>query len=138
MPAGVEFEAPLWLAAIPALAVVLVLARVEWWRAALEQRPCRLFGQELRRLAVRLVWCSLVVLALAGLTVVRALDRQASVLVLDTSASTTTVRDQLENAARAGAAALPRGDLLGVVATADGASVEEAPTERPVFVHLST
>jgi Mg-chelatase subunit ChlD len=135
---GVELEAPLWLLALPLLCVGLVLARLEWWRAVLGRPRSAVFRTELRRLLLRLGWMSLVVLALSGTTFARPLDRQSTVLVLDTSASMDTVRDQVETAARDAASALQRGDQVGVVATADVASVEETPTERPVFAHLGT
>ncbi len=133
---GVELTAPLWLLVLPLLAAGLVLARLDWWRFALSRTDRRGLRSEARRLVLRLAWVSLLVLALAGLTIVRPLDRQATALVLDSSASTATVRDQIENAARTAAHTLRGGDELGVVASADGASVEEAPTDRPVFVHL--
>jgi uncharacterized membrane protein len=135
---GAELDAPLWLLALPLLCIGLVLARLEWWRIAASRPRSALFRAESRRLLLRLAWLSLVVLALAGATVVRPLDRQAIMLVLDTSASLDTVRDQVEAAAREAASALHGGDQLGIVATADGASVEEAPTERPLFAHLGT
>ena len=112
MPAGVEFDAPVWLLALPAIAAFLVLARLEWWRTASGRRPSALFRQEASRLLVRLVWCALIVLALAGLTVVRPLSRQATLLVLDASASMAIVRDQVESAAHAGASALRPGDVV--------------------------
>jgi uncharacterized membrane protein len=133
---GVELASPLWLVALPLLAAGLVLGRLDWWRFALSRSGRRGLRAETRRLVLRLVWVSLLVLALAGLTIVRPLDRQATTLVLDSSASTATVRDQIESAARAAADGLHGGDELGVVAVADGASVEEAPTDRPVFAHL--
>ena len=48
----------------------------------------------------------LVVLALAGITIVRPLERQATLLVLDASASMSSVRDQVEATARSSAGAL--------------------------------
>ena len=132
MPAGVELDQPGWLLALPAMAALLVLARLDWWRAAARERPVR--RQETRRLAIRLAWTMLVVLALGGITIVRPLDRQATLLVLDESASTAGVHDQIAAAARASESALPAGDRLGVIAVADQARVEEAPTDRPVFV----
>ena len=135
---GAELESPLWLVSLPLLAALLVWTRLDWWRAAFAHRTGGLWRKEARRLALRLAWSTLVVLALAGLTVVRPLDRQATMLVLDVSASMTTVRDQVDSAARAGAAALRQGDVLGIVATADGASVEEAPTDRPLFLHMES
>ncbi len=136
---GIEFSSPPWLLALPLVAVGLLLARLDWWRFALSRRgQYRRLGLrgETRRLVLRLAWLSLLVLALAGVTIVRPLDRQATLLVLDSSASTATVRDQIESSARTAADALRAGDELGVVAAADGASVEEAPTDRPVFAHL--
>jgi Mg-chelatase subunit ChlD len=133
---GVELEAPLWLLALPLFGIGLVLARLDWWGVAASQPRSALFRTESRRLLFRLAWMSLVVLALAGTSVVRPLDRQSTVMVLDTSASMNTVRDQVEAAARDAATALHSGDQLGVVATADGASVEETPTERPLFAHV--
>jgi Mg-chelatase subunit ChlD len=133
---GVELDSPLWLLTLPLLGTGLVLARLDWWRVAATQRRSALFRGESRRLLLRLGWMSLVVLALAGTTFVRPLDRQSTVLVLDTSASMNTVRDQVEAAARDAASALRSGDQMGIVATADGASVEETPTERPLFAHF--
>src|SRR5438270_6378375 len=100
MPAGVELESPLWLLAVPAVAAVLLVSRLEWWRAAVTGER-RILHQELRKFGVRLGWTLLIVLALAGITIVRPLDRQATVLVLDASASTSAVRDQISAAARA-------------------------------------
>src|SRR5712691_2932944 len=134
MPFGVEFDSPWWLLALPAIGGVAILARLEWWREARRQRRVR--HQEVRRLALRLLWTGLIVLALAGITVVRPLDRQATILVLDASASMASVRDQVEAAARASSAALKPGDELGVIAVADEARVEEAPSDRPVFAHF--
>ncbi len=136
MPAGVELAAPLWLLALPIVAAVLVALRWPWWRPALTPSP-RGRG-EARRLAIRLAWCTLVVLALAQATIVRPLVHQATALVLDTSASMTSVRDQLEDAALNAERALPQGDQLSIVASADGARVEESPTDRPVFTRLGT
>src|SRR5690349_13247958 len=115
MLAGVEFESPLWLLALPAMAALLVLARLEWWRAALAGER-RVLRQETRRFGVRMAWTLLVVLALTGVTLVRPLDRQATMLVLDASASTAGVRDQISGAARASENALRPGDELGVIA----------------------
>ncbi len=132
MRVAVELASPLWLLALPSVAAVLVALRWPWWRS----RDRRLRRQETRRLAIRLAWCALVVLALAGATIVRPLVRQATALVLDTSASMSTVRDQLEAAAAAAERALPAGDQLAVLATADAARVEESPTDRPVFTRI--
>jgi Ca-activated chloride channel family protein len=134
MPFGVEFDAPWWLLALPAVAGLAIVARLEWWREARRHR--RLRNQEARRLALRLLWTGLIVLALAGISITRPLDRQATLLVLDASASMAAVRDQVEAAARASSAALKPGDESGVIAVADEARVEEAPTDRPVFAHL--
>ena len=133
---GIEFGVWLWLLALPFVALGLVVARLEWWRLAVQRPASAVFRAETRRVALRLAWMGLLVLALADLTVVRPLDRQASMLVLDSSASMATVRDQVENAARTASSSLRAGDELGVVAAADGASVEEAPTDRPLFAHL--
>src|SRR6266542_6539192 len=140
MPAGVELTAPLWLLALPIVAAVLVALRWPWWRAALTpwMKPSPRGRGEARRLAIRLAWCTLVVLALAQATIVRPLVHQATALVLDTSASMTSVRDQLEDAALNAERALPQGDQLSIVASADGARVEESPTDRPVFTRLGT
>lgn len=137
MRAGVELEQPLWLLALPLVAVLLVLIRLPWWRAGLDRaapgHSRRLVRQESRRLAVRLGWCMLVILALAGLSVVRPLVRQATVLVVDVSGSMAPLRDQLATTATRAAQLLAPGDLLGTIAAADGARVEEAPTDRPSF-----
>ncbi|HZR98615.1 MAG TPA: VWA domain-containing protein, partial [Chloroflexota bacterium] len=136
MPAAVELAQPLWLLALPLLAAYLVAARLPWWRAARRAgRPA--LRQEGRRLALRLAWLALLVLALAGLTLVRPLHRQAVVLVLDASASVAPVRDQAEAAARAALGRLASGDLAGVVATAAGARVEEPPNAQPLFTRLA-
>src|SRR6266446_5494433 len=129
MLAGVEVDSPTWLLAAPAVAVLLVVARLDWWRAARSARSgrTRFLRQETRRLAIRLAWVMLVVLALAGITIVRPLERQATLLVLDASASMSSVRDQVEATARSSAGALRAGDEMGVVATAAQARVEEAP-----------
>ena len=65
------------------------------------------------------MWVLLLVLALSGLVLVRPLDRQATVLLLDASASVTPVRDQVEAAARTAVAGLSRGNVLGVVAVGE-------------------
>ncbi|MHB1416175.1 MAG: vWA domain-containing protein, partial [Chloroflexota bacterium] len=136
MPVVAEFANPLWLLALVPLAAFLVLARAPWWQAA-RQAGKVATRREARRLALRLAWLTLLVLTLAGLVIARPLDRQAIVLVLDASASTAPVRDEAEGIARAAAGQLREGDLLGLVATAAGARVEEAPTGEPVFNHLS-
>jgi uncharacterized membrane protein len=138
MRVGIELDAPLWLLALPVIGCGLVLARLEWWRLAAARPRSPLFRAESRRLALRLAWMSLLVLALAGTSVVRPLDRQATLMVLDTSASMASVRDEVEAAARGAADALHSDDQLGVVAAAGAASVEEAPTDRPLFAHLGT
>jgi len=136
MPVGVELANPLLLLLLPILAGFLVFARLPWWRAARQAGP-RAVRQEGRRLAVRLAWLALLVFTLAGITLVRPLNRQAVVLALDVSASTATARDQAEAAARAAAAHLAGGDLLGVVAVAAGARVEEPPAAEPLFSRLA-
>ena len=136
MLVGVEFAAPLWLLALPALAAILVLARLPWLKAA-RYSGRRALRQEGRRLALRLAWATLLVLALAGTTLARPLDRQAVMLVLDASASVASARDQAEAAARAIADRLPQGDALGVVAVAAGARVEEPLSTEPVFSRLT-
>ena len=136
MPVGVEFANPFWLLALPLLAAFLVCARLPWWRAA-RRAGRRAVRQEGRRLALRLAWLSLLVLALAGTTLVRPLNRQAIVLALDVSASVAPARDQAEAAARLAATRLVPDDLLGVVAVAAGARVEEPPSVKPLFGHLA-
>lgn len=133
---GAEFSNPCWLLALPLLAAFLLAARWPWWMAA---RPAgqRALRQEGRRLALRLIWVSLVVLALSGLAITRPLGRQATILVLDVSASVATLRDQAEAVARSAAEKLRGEDRLGVVTMAAGAKVEEAPTAAPLFTRLS-
>ncbi len=133
---AVEFTQPWWLLALPLVTAFLVLARLPWWRAARRAgRPA--LRREGWRLALRLGWLSLLVLALAGAIVTRPLSRQAVLFVLDASASVAPARDQAEAAVRAAAERLGRGDLLGVVAAAAGARVEESPTAEPVFRRLA-
>ncbi len=133
---AVDFAQPLWLMALPLLAAYLVAIRLPWWRAA--RRAGRAATrQEFSRLAQRFVWASLLILALSGAVLTRPLDRQAVVFVLDGSASVAQVRDQAETAARTAAAGLRGGDLLGVVAAAAGARVEENLTAKPLFSHLA-
>lgn len=136
MPAGVEFSQPWWLLAMAPAAAFLVAARLPWWRAARRAGRAAL-RQEGRRLALRLAWVALLLLALAGIVVTRPLGRQAVLFVLDASASTAPVRDRGEAAVRAGAERLRPGDRLGVVAAASGARVEEMPVESPVFARLA-
>jgi len=136
LPLSILFTDPWWLALLPMVAVFLVVARLPWWRAA-RRAGRRAVRQEGRRLALRLFWASLLLLALSGVTVARPLNRQAVVMVLDESASTAAVRDQIELAASAAATGLRPGDLLGVVAAASGARVEEGPTASPLFSRLA-
>ncbi|MHB1162784.1 MAG: VWA domain-containing protein, partial [Chloroflexota bacterium] len=136
MPVGAEFTDPWWLLGLPLSAALLVAARLPWWRAARRAGRAALL-QEVRRLALRLAWLALLLLALAGLTITRPLDRQAVLFVVDASASVASVRDQAEAAVRIAASRMRNGDLLGVVAAAAGARVEEAPTEKPIFDRLS-
>ncbi|HEY3081149.1 MAG TPA: VWA domain-containing protein [Chloroflexota bacterium] len=127
---SLELTSPAWLLLLPALAALLVVARWPWLRAGAS-------GAERRRLAFRCVWLSLLVLALAGLTVTRRLDRQAIVFVLDGSASTAGARDAAEAAVRAGLDQKRADDRAGVVQAAAGARVEEPPSERPLFTRLA-
>jgi Ca-activated chloride channel family protein len=137
MPAAVEFGTPAWLLAAPLVAGFLVAARLPWWRAA-RRAGRRAVRQEGARLAVRLVWASLLLMALAGANLVRPLHRQATAFVLDVSASVAPARDQGEAAIRAATSRLPQGDLAGVVVAASGARVEEAPLAEPLFSRLAT
>lgn len=136
MLVGVEFDNPWWLLALPVLAAFLIVGRWPWWVAA-RSAGRKAMHLEGRRLALRLIWVTIVVLALAGLTITRPLDRQATVFVLDVSASVASLRDQAEAVARSAAERLPGGDRLGVVAVAAGAKVEEAATATPLFTRLS-
>ena len=130
---SVELTSPLWLLLLPAVLALLVLARRPWLTA-----PARApHGREVRRLALRFGWLSLLVLALAGLTVTRRLDRQAIVFVLDGSASTAGARDAAEAAVRSALDRKRDGDRVGVVQAAAGARVEEPPAERPLFTRLA-
>ncbi|MGE5618848.1 MAG: VWA domain-containing protein [Sphingomonadaceae bacterium] len=133
---SVLFTDPLWLLALPPAAALLVVARLPWWRAARRAGKAAL-RQEARRLGLRLAWIALLLLALSGLTLTRPLDRQALLFVVDASASVVAVRDQAEAAVRAAASRMRDGDLLGVVAAAAGARVEEVPTDEPLFDRLS-
>ncbi|HEX2034478.1 MAG TPA: VWA domain-containing protein [Chloroflexota bacterium] len=137
---AVELATPWWLLVWPPLALLLVWARWPWWQAA-RRLPhpgrSRAMRQEGRRLALRLAWLSLLVLALAGASLARPLRQQAVVFVLDASASVAPVRDQAEGAVRTAAARLRPGDVAGVVATAGGASVEELPVAQPLFRRLA-
>ncbi|MFO7173549.1 MAG: VWA domain-containing protein, partial [Bacillota bacterium] len=133
---ALEFAAP-WalLVLVPALALVAAIRR-PWWQAARRAGP----GPRRREawlLARRALWVSLLILALAGPTLVRPVRRQAVVLVVDGSASTAGVRDRAEAWIREALAALPRGDQAGVVVAADGARVEEPPGPAPVFGRLA-
>lgn len=133
---AVDFAQPLWLLLLPLLAALLVAARLPWWRTARRAGGAAMRREGLR-LGLRLLWLSLLLLALSGVTVVRQLDRQAIVFLLDASASTASVRDQVEAAARTAAGELPRGDLFGVVAAAGGSQIEEMPSADPLFNRLA-
>ena len=135
MPVAVEFSNPWWLLALPALVACLIAARLPWWRAA-RRAGRRALRLEARRLALRLAWMCLLLLALTGISLTRPLFHQATVLVVDASASLASARDQIESAVREAEARLPDDDLAGVVAVADGALVEEMPAQRPVFSRL--
>jgi len=138
---GAEAAQPLWLLVLVPLAALLVMVRLPWWRAARHAGPVARgqgLRQEARRLGLRLFWTTLLVLALAGVSLVRDLDRQATVFVLDTSASVATVRDQGEAMIQSAERRLRRDDLAGVVVTAAGAQVEEAPTRQPLFARLTS
>src|SRR5262245_47435643 len=160
---SLELTSPAWLLLLPVVAVLLVVARWPWVSASQEDEgtstarrltvsPIRRFaavrrlvgapsrrcaGVEVRRLAFRFVWLSLLILALAGLTVTRRLDRQAIVFVLDGSASTAGARDAAEAAVRLGIDRKRGDDRAGVVQAAAGARVEEPPSERPLFRRLA-
>jgi Ca-activated chloride channel homolog len=135
-PVAVDFAQPLWLLLLPPLAAFLVAARLPWWRTAWRAGGAALRREGLR-LGLRLFWVSLLLLALSGITVVRPLDRQVTVLLLDASASTRAVRDQVEAVGRSAVTGLTRGDLLGVVAFASGAQIEEMPSAEPLFHRLA-
>lgn len=164
MPVDVEVTRPAWLLALPLLAAALVIVRLPWWRAGkpspaslpLRRRPRRprenarrafsalreslrppAARAEARRLVVRLVWLALPVLALAGLTIARPLDRLATVFVLDHSASVASVRDVQEAAVRAALARLEGGDVAGVVATGASASVVQPLAVDPMFQEIA-
>jgi len=132
MPVGVELAQPLWLLGVPFAALALLAVRYPYWKAAsrLGRGPLR---QEARRTALRLAWTSLLLLALADVTVLRYLPRQAVVMVADVSASLTPARDQVERAAAVAAANVRSGDLMGVVAVGASAQVEEVPSETPLL-----
>lgn len=136
MPVGAEIAEPLWLVGLPLVAAVLIVARYPWWRAARRVGGAAV-RQEIRRTALRLAWTSLILLALADVTLIRYLPRQAVVIVADASASLAAARDQVERAARGAAASLREGDLMGVVAVAAGAQIEELPVEAPVVDRLT-
>ena len=133
---GAELFQPLWLCVLPLLAALLVAVRLPWWRAARRAGRPALRG-EIRRLVLRLVWLALPVLALAGATLTRPLDRQAIVFVVDGSASVSASRDEAEDFVRTALESLAPGDLAGVVVAAAGARVEEAPDARPLFERVS-
>jgi secreted protein with Ig-like and vWFA domain/uncharacterized membrane protein len=139
MPVGVEFTRPAWLLLLPALAILLVRARLPWWRAALARRATnrRPWRTELTRHTVRLVWLALPVFALAGFAITRPAHRMAVIFVVDASASVAAVRDRQEEAVRAALAGLRRGDLAGVVAAGDATRVEQPLSEEPRFQQLS-
>src|SRR5687768_10280961 len=130
-----------WLLALPVCAAVLLYARRPWWQAARRvaaQDRRRTLRNEGWRTGARLVWVALLTLALAGAEITRPLSRQTILLVVDTSASVGTVRDEAEAAVRGALAALRRNDLAGVVATATGAQVEELPSASPLFTRLTS
>lgn len=131
---------PEWLLALPLLLLVLVWARLPWLRAAARTEPGGLraiWRREGQRLAFRFAWVTLLVLALSGATLTRGTDRQATVLVVDTSASVASVRDQADAIVRTAADHLGPGDRLGVVVAAAGARIEEAPTSAPSLSRLA-
>ncbi len=128
---------PLWLLALPGIAAFLVMARWPWWRAAIRAGRLAL-RQEAIRLALRLLWVSLPVLALSGVVLTRSLDRQAHIFVLDASASVAPARDHAEGVVRTVATRLREGDLLGVVGVAASAGVEEPPSSQPLFRGLAS
>lgn len=136
MPVALELTAPLWLLALLPLATFLALARRPWWDASGRPIDRAVRQREIRRFAFRLGWAALLVLALAGMTIVWPLNRQAVIFALDSSASTAPVRDRIEATVRQGEHQQRPGDLLGVVAVADGARIEEAPTASPTFRQL--
>ncbi len=133
---GIEIARPLWLLALPVVAALLVAARYPWLVAA--RRTGRgTVGREARRLALRLAWTSLLLLALSGVTVVRYLPRQAVVLVADISASVQPAREQVEQAVRTAVTRVRDGDLVGIVAAAAGARVQEYPVATPLSDRIS-
>jgi Ca-activated chloride channel homolog len=135
MPADVEFTHPEWLFALPLVALLLVFARLPWWRAAAARRamsPSPLRG-EIRRLALRLAWLALPLLALAGLSLTRSQDRLAVVFVVDTSASVAPVRDHQLEAVNEALSSLRDEDIAGVVSVGDGARVEQPLTEGAIL-----
>ena len=106
---GTQYSAtitdPLWLLALPLVVLFLVVARLPWWRVA-KRAGREAVRREGYRLAVRVAWVSLLLLALSGVVLTRSLDRQAVLFVLDSSASVATVRDQAEAAVRSVASRL--------------------------------
>src|SRR5688500_12252567 len=150
MPVGIELGRPLWLLAIPLIAVILIVARLPWWSRGerLEMRGKRRTGRprtplnshlsllpsrEARRFAVRMAWTLLLVVALADAVVTRPLHQQAIVFAVDSSASMVPVRDQAETAVRSAIAERTGDDLAGVVAIGGSSQVEESPTRAPLF-----
>jgi Ca-activated chloride channel homolog len=155
MPAGIELGRPLWLLAIPIIALLLLLARRPWLGRdeRLEMRDKRgnerrvtaplvshllslISRREARRVGLRLGWTSLLVFALADPVVTRPLQQQAILFAVDASASVAEVRDQAESAVRAAVARREGDDLVGVVAVAGTSQVEEPPTRSPLFTRL--
>jgi Ca-activated chloride channel homolog len=157
---GIEIARPLWLLALPVVAVLLVAARYPWLVAArrteghamgggmrrtdghaggqeMRRTSRRALRHELRRIALRLAWTGLLLLALAEPTLIRFLPRQAVVLVTDVSASVGPAREQVEQAARAAVARVRDGDLVGIVAVGAGAQVQEYPVAAPLSDRIS-
>lgn len=65
MPVGAELANPWWLFTLPLFATLLLVARWPWLMAA-RRAGRKALAREGRRLALRLLWVSLLVLALAG------------------------------------------------------------------------
>ena len=138
MPADVDLSHPSALLLLAALAALLVLVRLPWWRPAVRQRPAgeAPLRAEVRRFSLRMAWFSLPVLALAGLAISRPMERLAVVLVVDTSASVSSVRDVEDEAVARALAALAEDDVAGVVAVGQGARVEQAVTLNPLLTKV--
>lgn len=121
---GLSLAQPLWLLLMLPLALGLVAL------ARRTRRPLPALRARLS-LALRLGTLLLVVLALAALHTWRREDRLAVVFAVDGSRSVGREgRDEARRFLAEASAALPRGDLAGVVAFGSGAMVETFPRER--------